>query len=47
MDTLRTLQRYRNVEFGKFEVTEIEIATLRVDIDYPPIHSVRKISLKR
>jgi 2'-5' RNA ligase len=45
MDTLKTLQQYRGVEFGSFPVTEIEIATLRVDIDYPPIHSVRKIAL--
>jgi 2'-5' RNA ligase len=47
LDTLKTLQRFRSVEFGSFHVTEIEIATLRVDIDYPPIHSVRKISLSR
>lgn len=47
METLKTLQRYRNGQFGSFQVTEVEIATLRVDIDYPPIHSVRKIQLKR
>ena len=47
METLKTLQSYRDVQFGAFEVTEVEIATLRVDIDYPPIHSVRKITLRR
>ena len=47
MDTLKTLQQFRTGEFGVFPVTEVEIATLRVDIDYPPIHSVRKIPLSR
>ena len=33
METLKILRRYRDVEFGTFPVTDVEIATLRVDID--------------
>lgn len=47
MATLKTLQGHRGEGFGSFPVLEVEIATLRVDIDYPPIHSVRRIPLKR
>jgi 2'-5' RNA ligase len=47
IETLKTLQQYRDTQFGSFRVMEIEIATLRVDIDYPPIHSVRKINLRQ
>lgn len=47
MDTLKTLQHYRGGVFGAFTVSEVEIATLRVDVDYPPIHTVRRITLKR
>ena len=43
--TVKALQQFRDVAFGTFRVTEVEIATLRVDIDYPPIYSSRKLVL--
>jgi 2'-5' RNA ligase len=43
--TVKALQQFRDVAFGSFHVTEVEIATLRVDIDYPPIYTSRKLIL--
>jgi 2'-5' RNA ligase len=45
--TVKALQAFRNVQFGSFQVTEVEIATLRVDIDYPPIYTTRKLTLRQ
>jgi 2'-5' RNA ligase len=45
-DMIRTLQEFRETEFGVFRVTEVEIATLRVDIDYPPILTTRTLKLR-
>lgn len=47
LETVRALQRFREVEFGSFRVTEVEIATLRVDIDYPPILTTRTLGLRQ
>jgi 2'-5' RNA ligase len=43
--TIKVLQQFRDVVFGSFRVTEVEIATLRVDIDYPPIYTSRTLVL--
>jgi 2'-5' RNA ligase len=45
LHTVQTLQDFRATEFGKFRVTEVEIATMRVDIDYPPIYTTQKLIL--
>lgn len=48
-DSLRTvqgLQPFRKTMFGTFPVTEVEIATLQVDIDYPPIFTTRTLKLE-
>ena len=43
--TVKALQQFRDVVFGTFRVTEVEVATMRVDVDYPPIYSSRKLIL--
>ena len=43
---VKSLQTFRDIPFGAVHVTEVEIATLRVDIDYPPIYTSRKLLLK-
>ena len=43
---LTALQDFRETEFGTFHVEEVEIATLRVDIDYPPVLTTRTLNLK-
>jgi 2'-5' RNA ligase len=46
LETVKTLQQFRRTQFGSFPVTEIEVVTMRVDIDYPPILTKRKIELR-
>ena len=45
--TVKALQAFRDVVFGTFRVTEVEIATMRVDIDYPPIFTTRTLPLRK
>lgn len=45
LPTVKALQQFREVVFGAFRVAEVEVATMRVDIDYPPIYSSRKLIL--
>jgi 2'-5' RNA ligase len=46
LETVKSLQQFRRTQFGSFPVTEIEVVTMRVDIDYPPILTKRKIELR-
>jgi 2'-5' RNA ligase len=46
LETVKALQQFRRTQFGSFPVSEVEIVTMRVDIDYPPIHTSRKIELR-
>lgn len=46
MPTIKVLQNFRDAEFGTFRVTEVEIVTMRVDIDYPPILTTRTLKLR-
>jgi hypothetical protein len=41
------LQEFRSETFGTFSVPEVEIETVRVDIDYPQIYTSRRLLLKR
>lgn len=45
LDTVKVLQRFRNTTFGSFPVREVEIATLQVDVDYPPIYTTSILKL--
>jgi RNA 2',3'-cyclic 3'-phosphodiesterase len=42
---VKALQPFRDVQFGTFQVSEVEIVTMRVDIDYPPLYTTRKLKL--
>jgi 2'-5' RNA ligase len=44
--TVMALQEFRNATFGTFPVAEVEIVTMRVDVDYPQIYTSRKLLLK-
>lgn len=44
---VKALQQFRGTRFGTFPVMEIEIVTMRVDIDYPQIYTIRKLPLKQ
>jgi RNA 2',3'-cyclic 3'-phosphodiesterase len=47
LPTVKALQQFRDTRFGTFPVTEVEIVTMRVDIDYPQIYTTRKLALKQ
>jgi RNA 2',3'-cyclic 3'-phosphodiesterase len=44
---VKALQEFRGTTFGRFPVTEVEIVTMRTDIDYPPVYSSRKLPLRK
>jgi hypothetical protein len=39
------MQEFRSAHFGTFAVTEVEVATLQVDIDYPPIYTTKTLRI--
>lgn len=47
LPVVKALQPFRDVEFGTFRVSEVEIVTMRVDIDYPPLYTTRKLKLRK
>jgi 2'-5' RNA ligase len=45
LPVVKAIQPFRDVQFGTFPVSEVEIVTMRVDIDYPPLYTTRKLKL--
>ncbi len=45
LPTVQALQQFRQTSFGGFTVREVEIATMQVDVDYPPIYTTHKLPL--
>jgi 2'-5' RNA ligase len=43
---VKALQSFRGTVFGTFPVTEVEIVTMRVDVDYSPIFTSRTLKLR-
>ena len=43
---VQALQPFRDTSFGTYRVTEVEIASLRIDADYPPIVNTRTLKLR-
>jgi 2'-5' RNA ligase len=43
---VKALQGFRGTVFGTIPVTKVEIVTMRVDVDYPPIFTSRTLSLR-
>ncbi len=46
LPVVKALQPFRDVQFGTFEVSEVEIVTMRVDVEYSPLYTTRKLRLK-
>lgn len=46
LPVVKALQDFRDVQFGTFRVSEVEIITMRVDVDYSPLYTTRKLKLK-
>lgn len=45
LPVIKALQPFRSAQFGSFQVTEVEIVTMRVDVDYSPLYTTRKLRL--
>jgi 2'-5' RNA ligase len=45
LQTVQALQQFRSTHFGSFRVSEVEVATLQVDVDYPPIYTTKTLAL--